>query len=650
MASFEMFSCFRDSMVLQRDRDVNVWGFAEPGTELVLHFRDNTYRATADTDGEFIFKVASGNAGGPFEMTIESGNDKKNINDILIGDVYFISGQSNMQLTNERAVDYYGDAIDSISYPQIREYRVVEQISFGHKLKQYDDAAWLIADNREDFINMSATGFCFAKYIYLEKNIPIGLINTAIGGTPIEAHLPEEVLNKYKIYDEEIARCKDEAYVEGVKQADLEDMAEWYRKLDLYDIGMTGVNPAFAAEDYDDSLWKEFNIPGTFYDHELEHYHGSVWFRKEINIPPNYNLDGVMLRFGTLIDADKIYVNGVLVGSTDYCYPPRNYMIGDGILKHGRNVITVRMILNRNTGAFTSDKRYCLQGKDYITCGGYMGTAENPKDANPEYGRWELNIAGTWKYCKGAYMDELPLMTFFSYKPTALYNGMTYPLLKYAFAGALWYQGESNVVTYQNYCELTNELVMMYRKNFGEKFPFLYVQLPQFRDPGAREVGDDWAYLREQQRMAAGIENVAMAVSIDAGESNDLHPSNKDEIGKRLALAARALIYKEDIQYIGPTYEKTMVNQENSSMEITFSNCGNELKLVNDNIHYFEINDGMKWHKADRVSVAGNVLSVYYNKDIKKPHKIRYAWSNDPHNPPLYADNGLPASPFIETL
>ena len=649
MASFEMFSCFRDSMVLQRDRVVNIWGFAAPGTELILHFRDNTYSAMTGIDGEFVFKVESGNAGGPFEMTIETETDAKIIKDILVGDVYLISGQSNMELRNERAADYYGPAVDDIFYPQIREYRVTEQISFGKTLKQYDDSEWLIADNKTDFLNMSATGFCFAKYIHTEKNIPIGLINTAIGGTPIEAHLPEEVLRKYKIYDEVIEFCKDEAYVEGVKQADLKDMEEWYGKLDLYDIGLVDGKPVFAESDFDDSLWKEFNIPGTFFDHELEHYHGSVWFRKEIIIPENYNLDGVMLRFGTMIDADKIYVNGTLVGSTDYCYPPRNYMIEQGVLKHGRNVITVRMILNRNTGAFTSNKRYCLQGKEYIHEGSYMGTAENPADANPVSGRWEMNIAGTWKYCKGAFMDELPLMTFFSYKPTALYNGMTYPLLKYAFAGSLWYQGESNVVTYQNYCELTKELVAMYRKNFGEKFPFLYVQLPQYNDPGTREVGDDWAYLREQQRRATKIENVAMAVAIDAGESNDLHPLNKDEIGKRLALGARKLIYNDDVEYISPTYEKAAVDSEKSCIDITFSHYGNELKLVNDNADYFEISDGQAWYKAKKISVSENVVSVYYEENIQ-PDKIRYAWSNDPCNPPVYADNGLPASPFIEEL
>ncbi len=662
MAKFEMFACFQDNMVLQRESDVKIWGFADEGTSLNMEFCGKEYTAAANAEGEFIFNIRTNEAGGPFSMIISSGEDVLTINDILIGDVYIISGQSNMELPIERTIDLIGPRLSDINYPEIREFRVPEQICFGRTERQFRGGTWLKASNQEDILKMSAAGFNFAENVHINEHIPIGLVNNAIGGTPIEAHLPEDVIKQYKIYDEELMKLKDDSFVEGIKEYDANDLSDWYAKLDETDPGIVDGKAVYAETDFDDSYWKTINVPGMFYDTELEDFHGSVWLRKEFFIPDNYNLHGVMLRLGAMVDGDKVYLNGVQVGSVDYCYPPRRYPLNDGILKHGRNILTIRLIINRGTGGFICGKKYCLQGNAYIFEGSYMENVGTLKDAEPECGRWEFDVSGEWKYIAGASMRVLPLMTFFQYKPTALYNGMMHPLLKYSFKGGLWYQAESNASEPLMYERLMTDLINCWRRWFGNDLPFFFVQLPQFDDPAARTMSDNWAEIREQQRRVAKLNNTAMAVTIDVGESNDLHPQNKEAVGKRLALAALSMIYGEDNEYSGPEIISAVCDEEKEEVILTFSHCSQGIMAVNNNIDYFELgvikegckaddiySDNIEWFRASGCEViSSDTIKVLYQKGSLQPHidAVRYAWFNDPCKPPLYNGAGLPASPF----
>ncbi len=663
MAVFEMFRCFRDGMVLQRDTKVNIWGFAEKGTELSLLFLEKTYTAVAGDDGEFVFEVQTGAAGGPYSMIVTSGSDSITINDILFGDVYVISGQSNMELPMERTIDLTGERIDSINYPLIREFRIPLQINFGVTERQFPSGEWLKADSREDILKMSATGFNFAENVYLSENIPIGLVNNSIGGTPIEAHLPEKILRPYGQFNEAMDRNKNPDYVSGVQKFDMDDMEDWYTELNKLDKGLDGDNAVYAAEDFDDSSWKQMTLPNTFFGTELEHFYGSLWFRKEFYIPEDCLLDDALLRVGVLIDGDDTYLNGTLVGKVDYKYPPRRYFLPKGVLMHGRNVVTVRLICNRNTGGFIKDKRYCVQGSQYVYEGGYMGNAAMPDDADPANGRWEVDLSGEWKYTIGTPMRELPLMTFFQYEPSALYNGMMHPILKYSFKGGLWYQGESNSGNPKDYAKYLKELVGCWRLWFGDDFSFIAVQLPEYDDPSRMEPIDSWAILREEVRRVSGELGIGMAVTIDVGEHNDIHPQKKADIGKRLSMPALALIYGKDIEYIGPVLTSAYNDCENGSVELEFSHCEGGLNLVNDRIGYFEIgtiatvhtsdngfdiyDDMITWNKAQDVAITGdNKLSVKYDNTLRNVVAVRYAWCNCPEHPPLYNKAKLPASPF----
>lgn len=672
-----MFRCFQDGMVLQRNAKVNIWGFASKGTVLGLEMLGCRYETTADNNNEFIFSINTPEAGGPYNMRIWSGDDEEIIHDILIGDVYIISGQSNMELMLTRTIDLIGERLDDIDYPMIREFRVPEQIAFGKQEKQFSDGSWLKAV-RKDILSMSATGFNFAENVYKKHKIPIGLINNSIGGTHIEAHLPEEVLHTYDRYEEILDKCKDEKYVKGVQQAELKEMETWYKNLGEKDPGMSGEVPVYALENFDDSTWNSIEIPCFFAGTELEDYHGSVWLRHEFEIPEDYLKEGALLRLGVLIDGDETFVNGIMVGKVDYKYPPRRYKIPDGVLKTGKNVVTIRLILNRDTGGFTLGKRHCLQGCSYIYEGGYRGEASMPDDAHPETGRWEINLAGTWKYQKGAMLDELPPMTFFQYKPSALYNGMMYPLLKYSFKGGLWYQGESNDEDPVGYSNLLIDLIKCWRKWFGQSLPFLYVQLPSYDDPSHLVDENSWAIIREEQRIVSEeLRDVSMVVTIDKGEGNDLHPQTKDIIGNRLAIAAESLVYGGNGELCGPIIERINYFTYEGSVKIMFSHCTGGIKLINNNIDYFELgyvtsdvnntfnvyDDRIKWYKAVNVTrlsdcelevkvpCSENEESRVINDDAKaKLVAIRYAWSCAPEFPPLYNGFELPATPFAVLL
>lgn len=663
MPDFELFRYFQDGMILQRNREVSVWGFAERGTHISLMLDDTDYQAVAGDNGEFEFIVTTGEAGGPHSMTVYNESGKVIIEDILYGDVYMISGQSNMQLPIERTIDLIGERLPDIDYPMIREFRVPELAMFGQTNSKLAPCSWYKAVS-DDIMFMSATGFNFAESIYRQEGIPIGLINNSIGGTPIEAHLPEDILHRIGGYDEELAICKDAEYVNNTIDSDIKAMNTWSDKLYQEDPGVDGDRIIYAQPDYDDSEWSDITIPVFFGDTDIGDYHGSIWFRKEFDIPEDYDISGVMLRLGTMIDSDTVYLNGVKVGETGYMYPPRRYMLEDGILKTGRNVVTIRLVVNRNTGGFTPDKRYCLQGKQYIYEGGYTGQAAMPDDANPSSGRWEIDLSGTWRYRYGAGADVLPMQTFFIYKPSALYNGMMHPLKRCSCVGGLWYQGESNDSNPKGYAELMKLLIGCWREWFGENLPFFYVGLPQFDDPARMVPENSWAEIRyEQQKVLSELDNVAMAVTIDVGEANDLHPQTKESVGKRLALAAEAMIYGKDIEYSGPVLVETDYNPEDSTLTLSFGHCSGGLKIVNDN-QYFEIgyadNDNKKdiidvydnrinWSVADGYKPGGeNELILQTNGTV--PVAVRYCFSNCPSNPPVYNGAGLPAIPFVSLI
>ncbi|MDQ2086975.1 sialate O-acetylesterase [Herbivorax sp. ANBcel31] len=612
--SIKLSPLISDGMVLQRNTPVKIWGSAAANKNLVLDFINKNYKVKSDENGYWEVVLNNLSAGGPYTMMITCENHRKVISDILIGDVWILGGQSNMELPILRTLDLYEGEVKNAKNSNIRHFVVPLSYNF-HKPKEDISGGNWTSVNSEDIYEFSAVGYFFAKVIYEKYKVPIGLIRTAVGGTPAEAWLSERTLtHRFKRFKASLNRCKNDEYVKSTIETEECRCDKWYSKMDKKDAGFN----SWFSENYDDSSWDTINLPRSFRGTDLEEIRGSIWFRKEINLNKHFAKEDVKLILGTLVDGDETYVNGVRVGSTGYRYPPRRYSFPAEILKEGKNVITVRLITTNNIGSFIKDMPYKLV-----------------------LGEHEIDLTGTWKYCVGARMEELKEFTFFQYKPTGVYNSIIYPLRKYNIKGALWYQGESNTGYPYDYKEIFRSVIEDWRNTWSSgEFPFLFVQLANYEDPNDSSM---WAYLREQQRRSLEIPNTGMAVSIDIGEYNELHPQNKKAVGERLALWAMNKAYRENLICSGPIYKYSKKN--NDKIQIFFDYVGSGLISKGCKLKEFTISDkDGRFFKADAV-IEGDTV-VVSSKEIDNPVHVRYAWSNSPEEANLFNREGLPASPF----
>nr|MBO2493810.1 sialate O-acetylesterase [Clostridia bacterium] len=612
-----------DGMVLQRDKDIKIWGWALPGETVTVSFMGQTYSSTADAKGKWEVLLPKLPAGGPHSMEITASQQRIIVKDILIGDVWVCSGQSNMVIPMERVKDIYEDEIAHCDNPLIRQFTVPDRYDFNGPREDLDGGIWEPL-NADTVLRFSAVGYFFAKALFAKYGIPIGLIKACVGGTPVEAWMSEEVVRQFPGNMEIVEQLRVDGYIDSIKQMEEAKVRAWYESIDENDKGIQKDHVPWFAPEYDASDWARVKLPASWKEMGLDSIKGAVWFRKEIDVPAFMAGKPAKLYMGTIVDSDRTYVNGVLVGSTSYRYPPRKYEVPAGLLKAGKNVITVRVISNDGNGEFVKGKIYKLFGHGY-----------------------EINLEGEWQYRVGVAIDEpLPTVTFFQYKPTGLFNGMIAPLLNYGIKGVIWYQGESNTDDPKGYCEKFCAMIADWRKKWGQgDFPFLYVQLANFMEAKDQPSESQWAQLREEQRRALCLPNTGMAVAIDLGEWNDLHPLNKKDVGERLALLARKLAYGEkDLVASGPLYKSMRV--EGNKAIIEFSNIGSGLMVKGGGqLKHFAIAGRDKkfvWAKAiiedDRV--------VVWHDDIPNPVAVRYAWADNPEGANLYNREGLPASPF----
>lgn len=609
-----------EGMVLQRGKQTKVYGKAKAKEKLIIEFLGRTYETIVNEEGRWEILLEDLEAGGPYEMNIIGKEKRKVIKDILIGDVWLCSGQSNMELPCRRVMDLFEDEILSYSNPYIRQFLPKQTYNFHGPQEELECTRPWTSVTPDTALDFTAVGYFFAKELYEKYKVPIGLISAGVGGTPVEAWISEKSLEDFPKLKKLLHECKDDYYVEKVKKDDEKRISNWYELIDLIDEGYKDENKRWYGENLDDSEWKEFFIPQSFDGTELEKINGSVWFRKEIDIPKSMIDVQARIYFGAIVDADYIYINGKLVGNTDYRYPPRKYDIPSGVLKEGKNTIALRVFSKINIGGFIKDKAYKIIARGE-----------------------EIKLDGNWKYKVGCKMEPLEEQTFFQYKPTGLYNGLISPLKHYAIKGVIWYQGESNTNDTKDYEELFTRLIREWRSdwNIGE-FPFLFVQLANFLEP-FKEYSKNWPEIRDLQRRALRVNNTAMAVAIDLGEYNDLHPQNKKEVGRRLALAAEKLAYREDIIYSGPLYESMEVVGD--KVYINFSNIGSGLIAKGDSLKEFCICGEDKNYIPASAEIEEGIIKVY-NENIKKPIAVRYCWRDNPTSVTLYNKEGLPASPF----
>jgi sialate O-acetylesterase len=606
-----------DGMVLQRGDSTKIWGWADPNEQIKIDFNGKTYNTTADTDGNWSVLLSELIAGGPYTMEINAENHKT-LKNIMVGDVWVCSGQSNMELPMERLKYKYPDVIANCENPAIRQFLVPDKYNFKKPQKDVISGSWVSA-NPKTVLNFTAVGYFFAKDLFERYHVPIGLINSSLGGSPAQAWLSADALKAFPHYRKIAEKYKDDAYIKKVIDNDNTASNKWYGTLWKNDQGLAKDRKSWYAADFDDSNWPLMNVPGFCTDAKP----GSVWFRKDFDVPESMTGKPAKLWLGRIVDGDETYANGKFVGKITYEWPPRIYDVPSDLLKPGKNVIAVRITVNSNRCGFFPEKPYKI-------------TADNQT----------VDLKGPWKFKTGAVMTEpLPSKTFIEWQPAGLYNAMIAPLLNYRIKGVIWYQGESNTGNGFEYQKLLPALIADWRKNWNQgDFPFLYVQLANFMEAKDQPSESGWAQLREAQLKTLSVPNTAMAVIIDIGEWNDIHPKNKEDVGKRLALAARNLAYGEkDLVYSGPIYQSMKI--DGNKIVLSFSNVGSGLVAKGGPPKEFAIAGPDKKFVWANAQIDGDKIIVSSDK-VTDPVAVRYAWAENPEGANLYNKEGLPASPF----
>ncbi|APU67044.1 sialate O-acetylesterase [Christiangramia flava] len=619
MAQVELPKLISNGMVLQRDAEVRLWGWASPGEAVRINFKDQQYQATATENGDWEIRLKDLKAGGPYQMQIAASNQIV-LDSVYIGDVWLCSGQSNMEIPMSRVAPLYEEEIASANNQYIRYFEVPKEYDLSKEREKISGGQWQ-ETNRKNIDGFSAVSYFFGKNLYETYKVPIGLINSALGGSPVQAWLSEDALKNYPEYYEEAQRLGKPGVIDSLEQIDQDRIRGWYAEVNSGDAGNSN---HWEQKDLEDSGWTEFVVPGYWNFDGKEKQNGVVWFRKKFEVSEAQAGQSAKLLLGRIVDADSVFVNGQFVGNTTYQYPPRRYEIPKDLLVQGENTISVKVLNERGRGGFVSDKPYEINFDDES----------------------KIELSGKWMHKAGFLTSPLQPQTFYRWKPEGLYNAMIHPIEKYHIKGVIWYQGESNTGDPEAYKTLFPDMIADWREKWGqqpEDFPFIFVQLANFMEAYDAPTDSNWARLREAQLETLQVPNTGMAVAIDVGEWNDIHPLNKKDVGDRLAQAAKNLAYGEEIVAGGPIFESYEVKGD--SIEIHFKNVGDGLMAEDGELKEFAIagkDQKFVWANA---RIEGDKIVVFSPK-ISNPVAVRYAWANNPENANLYNKEGLPASPF----
>lgn len=623
---------FADHAVLQRDARVPVWGWAAPGAKITVSFAGQEKNATAGTDGKWMASldpmkasskpremIVTSSAGNPPRSEAMAGQRKRvRISDVLVGDVWICSGQSNMEMGIEAC--NVSDEIAAADFPRIRLLTVPKKIAYTPELTL--QCAWLPCSpttvTQGGWGGFSAAGYFFGRELHRDLDIPIGLIHTSWGGTVCEAWTSRDALARLGDFKSGIEQ------VEQVTSSPEPDqlgavMDKWYQAND------PGTSRAWFKPETDVSTWKAANMPANWTACGLPGYEGIVWAQRTFEAPAAWAGRELVLSLGTIGDVDTTWVNGITVGRTDYYDQTRTYKVPAAVVKTGRNVIAMRVV---NAGG-----------------GGFFGTAEQIKVHPSGDDGSAISLAGPWRVqdtatraSTGAALVGNPNIC------TVLYNGMIAPLIPFAIQGAVWYQGESNAERAYQYRALLQTMIKDWRSRFGVgDFGFHIVSLANCKQVSDAPQESDWAELREAQAMAAkALPNCGMALAIDIGDAADIHPRNKQEVGRRLALSALAITYGKNIEWSGPWYKSMEITGK--GIRLTFDHAQSGLVAKGDKLIGFAIaGKDRKFVWADAV-IDGKTVLVS-TPAVPKPVAVRYGWDANPTCNLSNGDN-LPAVPF----
>ena len=632
--ALSLIPLFSDHMVLQQQEDVNIWGTYTAGDDVVIQGSwGASVKGVPDKDGNWKAQLETPAAGGPYEIEVITTDSIISFSDVMIGEVWIGSGQSNMQMPlkgwppNDPILNSV-DEIANANYNGIRMFTAAMAFSAQPQTSLIGD--WEVCNpaNAADF---SATAYFFARRLHQELKVPIGIIHTSWGGTVAEAWTSSEALKTMGDFDGQLAAINDP---EAARKT-----TEWYDRWVAQDMpkdeqgwsNLSFADEALAAIDYDDADWELVELPGridAIEDFELD---GAVWLRKSF-IVDDLSQD-FMLTLGAIDDADVTFVNGHKVGAMNAYNLERNYKIDKSILRKGENVIAIRAVDTGGPGSVTGDitlsndsKSISLKGSWY-----YLPVAEI---YNGHFYKYDLSGQ--------AYKERPNISSMHQNMPTALYNAMVAPIVGYNVQGAIWYQGESNVGRAKQYETLFPLMIKDWRKRWQDDFSFYYVQIAPFRYQREADASKHLSQkLRDAQRKTLILDGTGMVVTMDIGHFTNIHPGNKQDVGSRLAGLALAHDYNKEIVASGPLYKSHSI--DGSEATISFDHIGSGL-MKKSKLEGFEIagQDGV-FAKAKAKIVDDQV--VLSSTDVKVPAHVRYAWSDDPVAS-LFNQEGLPASSF----
>ena len=627
---------FQNGMVMQRNKAIPVWGKADAGEAVTVTLNKKKVETTADADGRWRVDLPKMKVGGPYVLEVSGEKSETlEISDVLIGDVWLLSGQSNIDVTIERVYPNYPDEIDHFSLDKVRLFRVQNETS-THGVK--DDIRptninWKPLTKQNAWF-FSAVGSFLGKRMFEETGVPQGVIVNSWGGTPIEAWISaDSLMTDYPMLIKRLAIYQNDQYVRAQAQANNEANRRWNELLDKVDGTSSYQLSTYKDDDWQTIDQNNWSWRGT----------GSVWLRQHITIDKEHADKPARLLLGTLYDQDVTYLNGKRIGSTGYQYPPRRYDIPEGLLQEGDNVITIRFI-NKN-GAV-----HFIPEKPYMLCFGDDRFSQNPmpKDVIPLSPSWKFHLGAEMPPCPGG---DVSLQNL----PTTLYNAVLYPLAPYAISGVVWYQGESNTGNPAPYADYLKKLIGCWRDLWQEsQMPFVVAQLANY--DGRQQTGfprpivyqaepsnSGWAQLREAQRtVAKNMDNVELASAIDLGETVDIHPLRKREVAERIALCFDRMVYNNKKVRLMPEIVSTKV--EGSTVTLTFD------QPLRPSAELFEFEVAGADGRFQNAKARAEGSSVIITSPITTPTRVRHAWKDNPLRLNAYAESGLPVGPFEQEL
>ena len=620
-AELRVANIFGDNMVLQRDTKVAVWGWDEPGRNITVSALDKTAQARAGKDGKWMTHIGPFSVGDPFVLRV-SGSTEKSFKNVVAGEVWICSGQSNMEWPMVRSKNSREEQA-AATYPMIRHVNISLSIHATPK-DDTENTGWEVC-SPASVGSFTGVGYYFARHLYRTLHVPIGLLSTSVGGSAIEPWISAKSLREHPDFDEFFARLDvfnaDPAPVN--KKYGL-DYVAWKKAWASF---FNDQKPWHVAE-LNDADWETMLLPGKFQERGLRNFDGMIWFRKKVRIPPAWIGKDLELFLGHIDDDDVTWVNGTKVGATKGWKSARNYQVPGQLVTASEITIAVQVYDPQWQGGFHGYKELL-----FLTLPGEKS----------------ISLAGGWKYCISKTMAEFPpppkVPGIKSHNsPTALYNAMVNPLVPYTMRGAIWYQGEANVERANQYQTLFPLLIKDWREKWQKEFPFYFVQLANFMEISPLPQESDWAELREAQSMTLSVPRTGQAVIIDIGETKNIHPGNKQDVGKRLALHALANDYGKDVVCSGPLYKSMQV--EEGCIRLFFDHIADGLKSRDGKaLSYFALAGADRKFVWADARIDGNTVVVSH-RDIPNPVAVRYAWADNPEGCNLVNSAGLPASAF----